>query len=300
MTSNSDLLELAENIEKFRFNYIDLKPKDLLELAPNAEKAANDALIDGRPEKQIFGVSAKGGEELVARWLRWLQFVSVEVTPERRDGGFDVVADDYLVQVKTFSRDWVGVAPVREIYGVAQSEGKLPMFWVRGVLSEDAFAFAKKVGMPVFQFSPEEGVINAANDSASALLEEKLKIRSLKYVAAAKGAVAAAAAAMLTATFNMLEAASEHFDSNLRETVLEKLTKQRSKFPHHEGPEIKEIIRKVAQARDSDTIIQIMAEIQIVCISCDKVFTKIHEFLLDYKVEITGGLSKIYELTLDD
>jgi hypothetical protein len=300
MASNQELLELVENIEKFRFNYIDLKPKDLLELAPNAEKAANDALIDGRPEKQIFGVSAKGGEELVAQWLKWLQFVIVDVTPDRRDGGFDVIADNYLVQVKTLSRDWVGVAPVREIYGVAQSEGKQPMFWVRGTLSEDAFAFANKVDMPVFQFSPEEGLINAANDSAKALLEEKLKIRSLKYVAAAKGAVAAAATALLTGTFNMLELASQHFDSYLRETILEELAKHRSEFPHPEDPKFKDIIQRVAKAPNSDDIAQIMMELQLICISCDEVFREIHEFLLAYKVGITSGLSNIYELALND
>jgi hypothetical protein len=300
MTSNLELLELAENIERFRFNYIDLKPKDLLELAPNAEKAANDALIDGRPEKQIFGVSAKGGEELVAQWLRWMQFVNVDVTPERRDGGFDVIADNYLVQVKTLSKDWVGVAPVREIYGVAQSEGKLPMFWVRGTLSEEGYKFANKVEMPVFQFSPEEGVINAANDSASTLLETKLRIRSFKYIMANKIGLAKGAAGMLASTFNMLETVSRHFDDELRSSINKEMLVQRIKFPTPDDPIFAGILQRVAQAPDADSITKLMPEVQSICIACDEVFSQFHKYLIDYKVEITSGLSKIYELTLDE
>jgi hypothetical protein len=299
MTTNSELLELAENIEKFRFNYIDLRPSELLELAPDAERAATDALTDGKPERQIFGVSAKGGEELVAQWLRWLQFANVEVTPERRDGGFDVIADNYLVQVKTLSRDYVGVAPVREIYGVAQSEEKLPMFWVRGTLSDDALAFANKVEMPVFQFSPEEGLINPANDSASTLLETRMKIRSFKYILASKIGVAKGAAQMLTATFNMLETASQHFDYELRLSINKEMLIHRTKFPASHDPWFEGILRRVSQAPDTDAITLLMPEVQSICVACDEVFSQFHNYLTNHKVEITSGMSNIYDQTLD-
>ena len=175
----------------------------------------------GRPEKQIFGVSSRRGEEYVAEWLKWMGFENVTVTPERRDGGFDISTDEYLVQVKTFSRDWVGVAPVRELYGVAQAESKLSMFWVRGILSDDAQTFANKVEMPVFQFSPEEGLIQPANTFARDIYQHQLTLRAYKFAVSMALSRVFAAIQVLSTFFSSLWALRDTLDVELAQRSTE-------------------------------------------------------------------------------
>jgi hypothetical protein len=211
----------ASVVEKSRANFPSWCPEGIDELLHDKDKAIAEAETLGRPEKQIFGVSSRGGEEYVAEWLKWMGFENVHVTPERRDGGFDIETDDYIIQVKSFSRDWVGVAPVRELYGVAQAEGKLSMFWVRGILSDDAQAFANKVEMPVFQFSPEEGLIQPANTFARDIYQYQLTLRAYKFtVALALGRVFGGIQ-VLTTFFGAIWALRDHLDDDLNKSLAE-------------------------------------------------------------------------------
>jgi hypothetical protein len=208
-------------VEKSRANFPSWCPEGIDELLHDKDKAIAEAQTLGRPEKQIFGVSSRGGEEYVAEWLKWMGFENVRVTPERRDGGFDVEADDYIIQVKSFSRDWVGVAPVRELYGVAQAEGKLSMFWVRGILSDDAQAFANKVEMPVFQFSPEEGLIQPANTFARDIYEHQLTLRAYKFTVAIALARLFGGIQVLSTFFGAIWALRDHLEENLTKSLNE-------------------------------------------------------------------------------
>lgn len=215
------LFACASLVEETRANFPSWCPEGIDELLHDKEKAIAEAETLGRPEKQIFGVSSRGGEEYVAEWLKWMGFENVNVTPERRDGGFDVEADDYIIQVKTFSRDWVGVAPVRELYGVAQAEGKLSMFWLKGILSDDAQTFANKVEMPVFQFSPEEGLIQPANTFARDIYQHQLTLRAYKFtVALALGRVFGGVS-VLSTFFGAIWALRDHLDDDLTKRLTE-------------------------------------------------------------------------------
>lgn len=299
MPNNEELLELAQNLEKLRDNFRGLMPANLLELVPDKDDAVDAALNYGRPEKQVFGVSARGGEALVAAWLKWLQFESVSVTPERRDGGFDVVADDYLVQVKSWSRDWIGVAPVREIYGVAQAEGKLSMIWIKGTLSDDAKSFANKVNMPVFQFSPEEGLIAPGNEAAEILFKEKSEVRLAKYLAAQKHAVVKASIALLTASFNMFDSASDFFADSFRDALLAKVLELKGRIPSLDGRELNGILAGIASSWQVEGVYPEVAKLQQISEACSRAYFEFGEFLGSNSNELTIGLSNLYSKALE-
>jgi hypothetical protein len=299
LPNNEELLELAQNLEKLRDNFRGLMPANLLELVPDKDEVVDAALNYGKPEKQVFGVSARGGEVLVAAWLRWLQFESVTVTPERRDGGFDVIADDYLVQVKSWSRDWIGVAPVREIYGVAQAEGKLSMMWIKGTLSDDAMSFANKVKMPVFQFSPEEGIIAPGNEAAETLFKEKSEVRLAKYLAAQKHGVVKASIALLTASFNMFDMASEFFSDTFRDELLTKVLDLKGGIPSLDGRELNSILGGIASSRKVEDVYPEVAKLQVISEACSQAYFVFGDFLESNSKELTIGLSNLYGEALE-
>lgn len=219
----------ATLVKERRVNFPSWCPEGIDELLHDKEKAIAEAQTLDRPERQIFGVSSRGGELYVAEWLKWMGLKNVTVTPERRDGGFDVETDDYIIQVKTFSRDWVGVAPVRELYGVAQAEGKLSMFWVRGILSDDAQTFANKVEMPVFQFSPEEGLVQPANTFARDIYQYQLTLRAYKFTVALALGRLFGGLSILSTFFGALLSLREHLDEGLAKSCTEFLEGVRSR-----------------------------------------------------------------------
>jgi hypothetical protein len=83
-----------------------------------------------KPEKQPYGVSAYGAEHLVRDWLKYLGFDDAVTTQFRRDEGVDVVTEDFDVQVKNWTSDFLPVSAIREIFGVATSRNKKPMFFL--------------------------------------------------------------------------------------------------------------------------------------------------------------------------
>jgi len=73
----------------------------------------------------------------------------VDYAVEGQDGGFDLLmrrgSEKALVQCKNWYRGWTGVSEVRELYGVATSEGAAKSIFVTsGVFTEEAIAFAKR------------------------------------------------------------------------------------------------------------------------------------------------------------
>lgn len=246
MTESNPVAELASMVDWARQNLQALCPDGLDDPMPFKERAVEAIQSFEKPQKQPFGVSARGGELYVAEWLNWLGLDPVRISPDRRDGGFDLEAGPYLVQVKTFSRDWVGVAPVRELYGVAQSEGKPSMFWVKGPLSDDALAFANKVEMPVFQFSPEEGLIRPLNEFATEIYTRQQTIKAFKFLIAGKITLIQSASRALNACLDALwmlrDSLSSTLASDVQAFVTEVRHRQELLFLKHEPDELLETL----------------------------------------------------------
>ena len=93
-------------------------------------------------------MSWKQFEQLVGEHFRRRGFAVQENDTGGADGGVDLVltrgADRYLVQCKQWRARQVGVAPVRELYGVMAAEGAAGGYVVTsGVFSEEAKRFAE-------------------------------------------------------------------------------------------------------------------------------------------------------------
>lgn len=127
----------------------------------------------GKPDKQPYGVSSSGAENLVRDWLRHLGYEDAATTQYRRDGGVDVTTEEFDVQVKNFHSDFIPVSAVREILGVAVSRGKSPMFFSHSEYSFDAIEFAEKVKMPLFRFKPQTAELISCNTYAEDILKRQ-------------------------------------------------------------------------------------------------------------------------------
>lgn len=100
--------------------------------------------------ESLDDISWKDFEYYCQRWLE-LEGYSVPNHWDRGpDGGIDIRASkdgkDYIVQCKHWSRN-VGVKPVRELFGVAQTEQSDSIFITSSNYTHDARLFAKKSGV---------------------------------------------------------------------------------------------------------------------------------------------------------
>lgn len=118
-----------------------------------------------KPEKQPFGVSDEGAEALVAQWMRWLGVYDAEVTKFVGDGGIDVESSRYIAQVKNFTGN-VGIAPIRELAGVAAVDGRTPLFFTSGVYPRDSEAWAQSAGIYLFTYEVKTAKLSANNQLA--------------------------------------------------------------------------------------------------------------------------------------
>lgn len=95
----------------------------------------------------ISGMSWREFEQLVAAGFRLRGYTVHDMGGQGPDGGVDLVlskdAERYLVQCKQWRATKVGVAVVRELYGVMAAEGAAGGFVVTsGSFTEEAMAFA--------------------------------------------------------------------------------------------------------------------------------------------------------------
>jgi restriction system protein len=86
-------------------------------------------------------------EQVVGEFLRRKGFTVAETGGGGPDGGIDLIAkrgsDRYLVQCKQWRARQVGVAPVRELFGVMAAEGAAGGYVVTsGVFTKEAYRFA--------------------------------------------------------------------------------------------------------------------------------------------------------------
>lgn len=99
---------------------------------------------------------------IAAEWMRHLGILDAEVTRERSDGGVDVTSATHVAQVKHYSGN-VSVVELRELFGVASAERKIPLFFTSRGYTADALTFAKLVEMPLFVYGAEQGTLAGAN-----------------------------------------------------------------------------------------------------------------------------------------
>lgn len=118
-----------------------------------------------RPQPQPYGVSHRGAELLVCDWMRHLGFITAVPTREGTDGGIDVNSDTHVAQVKNYQAK-VGVVEVRELFGVAAAAKKQALFFTSRGYTAEAKLFADAVGMPLFVYKAEEGLLFGVNDVA--------------------------------------------------------------------------------------------------------------------------------------
>lgn len=119
------------------------------------------------------GIDSRTAEFLVTEWIRYLGDPEAVTTQATRDGGIDVVSPRYIAQVK----HWVGTVPVgavRELAGVASSDGRRPLFFTSGGFTKDAVAFADGSGIPLFLFNPYLGTLRGSNGLGASVLERGL------------------------------------------------------------------------------------------------------------------------------
>lgn len=121
------------------------------------------------PDPMRTGTTPRGAEVLVAQWMRHLGETSATVTAFTGDGGVDVSGRAYIAQVKHYTSN-VGVAPIRELAGVAATDGRTPLFFTSTGYAAGAVEFADKSGVALFVYSAERGELLGMNGRAKTLM----------------------------------------------------------------------------------------------------------------------------------
>ena len=125
------------------------------------------------PDPQAYGVSPEGAERIVEAWMRHLGALDAEVTRYSGDGGIDVVSSGCIAQVK-HHQGIIGVAPVRELAGVASVDGRQALFFTSTGYAPGAVGFADRAEIALFTYSVEEGTLAAVNMIAAELYDRGL------------------------------------------------------------------------------------------------------------------------------
>lgn len=300
-------IETADFIETMRVKFADAVPKAMMspeEFSQRLEsmdfdpKILEDVQTWERPDKLPFGVSPRGAELYVAKWLRWMDFTSIIVTPPRRDGGYDIEADEYVVQVKNWNRDWVSVATIREIFGVAQLLEKKAMVFSRGYLSEDAGKFAVDAAIPVFLFNAEEAILSPANSHAEDLLKLQLakkwsKLFNLNLISMNQAAMTQVEA-LLGATRKLSQYFDETFVHALERLVVSLQGAKEDLLAGELEAQARSLLGLTFEEQ-SMKILETLGRGE----NIRKVYGIVGEFFDEHYIEITNGLSKVYGNALD-
>jgi Restriction endonuclease len=104
-------------------------------------------------------------EENAVSWLRWLGHHDAHRTQAGADHGVDVTGADVAAQVKWYGTA-VGVRPVRELVGAAAGALVTMYFFCNAGFTRAAIAYADRVGVALFRYSPADGFLSAANPTA--------------------------------------------------------------------------------------------------------------------------------------
>jgi hypothetical protein len=93
----------------------------------------------------------RDAEEAAALWMRWLGWGDAHVTPQGRDGGIDVMSTHAVAQVKAHVNP-IGRPQVQQLFGVASSMKRTPLFFASAGYTPEAITWADQVSMALFRF----------------------------------------------------------------------------------------------------------------------------------------------------
>jgi HJR/Mrr/RecB family endonuclease len=99
------------------------------------------------------------------------------VSQATRDGGADVVSADFVAEVKHYASP-VGPDLIRQIFGVAISEGKRPLFFTKTGYTEGARNFAEKNLVALFVYDHAAGTLTARSTEGERAL--RLGLQAIK------------------------------------------------------------------------------------------------------------------------
>lgn len=121
-----------------------------------------------RPSPNLIR-SFRDAEEAAAQWMRWLGWGDAALTPQGKDGGIDVIATHAVAQVKAHVNQ-ITRPDVQQLFGVAASLRRTPVFFSAGGYTPDARNWADSVSMALFRFDLQ-GEPQPMNDVARDLWE---------------------------------------------------------------------------------------------------------------------------------
>ncbi len=129
------------------------RERERIEDRKRAEQRRKEALAASRgprPSPSLIR-SYRDAEEAAASWMRWLGWGDAKLTPTGPDGGIDVIASHAVAQVKAHVSP-IGRPEIQQLYGVAVSMSRAPLFFSSGGYTPDAIAWASGVSMAIFRF----------------------------------------------------------------------------------------------------------------------------------------------------
>ena len=130
---------------------------------PSAHKATPTIPASQKP-KPTLHIDPTSFEAYCAEWSRYLGFADAEVTRAVKDGGFDIHSTKMVAQCK-LQEVPVGVRPIRELHGVAVSQGKVALFFSVNGYSREAIQEANRFKMQLWTVRPFEGRVFPASEA---------------------------------------------------------------------------------------------------------------------------------------
>jgi hypothetical protein len=99
----------------------------------------------------------QGAEVLARDWMKQNGFRDATLTAAGADGGVDVISTKAFAQVKHHATP-VGLAEMQRLYGIAQSTGKLPLFFSSAGFTPKAIGWADTHNIACFAMPPVRGL----------------------------------------------------------------------------------------------------------------------------------------------
>lgn len=101
--------------------------------------------------KPILIRTPRDAENAACLWMRYWGFRDAELTSEGADGGIDIQSKTAVAQVKAEVAK-TSRPVVQGLFGVANFEKKIPLYFSLGGYTQDAQEWADKAGIALFTF----------------------------------------------------------------------------------------------------------------------------------------------------
>lgn len=126
------------------------------------------AEITNSAPKKMERFSPRDYEIFCAGWVEYLGGKNVRVTQQSSDGGIDIISENEVAQVKLHGSP-VSVQPIRELFGVAQSLSKTPLFFTSTGYTQAAITFAEANDIFLFIADPVKEDLRGVTEISKAL-----------------------------------------------------------------------------------------------------------------------------------